>query len=223
MNTKVGKGRTEDWLDAAYEQLISSGVESVKILPLAKALKTSRTSFYWFFKDRDALLDGLIERWKAKNTHGLISQTERYAESVVEAMLNVFDCWLDETLFDAEFEFAVRHWAMQAPDVAREVASADRQRIDALTQMLMRFGDEPHSANVRARTTYLTQIGYISMRTQETKDERIGRVAEYVQIFTGQPCQRQDLERFASRHTSPIADWMKAYDKGREDKCLQVL
>lgn len=223
MKTQDEKGRAEDWLDAAYQQLISSGVESVKILPLAKILKTSRTSFYWFFKDRDALLDGLIERWKAKNTYGLIGQTERYADTVVEAMLNVFDCWLDETLFDSEFEFAVRYWAMQSPNVAREVASADRKRIDALTQMLIRFGYESHSANVRARTTYLTQIGYISMRTQETKDERIGRVAEYVHIFTGQSCQRQDLERFASRHTSLLADWMKAYDKRREDACLQAL
>lgn len=223
MKTEAEKGRAEDWLDAAYQQLISSGVESVKILTLAKILKTSRTSFYWFFKDRDALLDGLIERWKAKNTHGLINQTERYADTIVEAILNVFDCWLDETLFDSEFEFAVRYWAMQSPDVAREVASADCKRIDALTKMLIRFGYEAHSANVRARTTYLTQIGYISMRTQETKDERIGRVAEYVHIFTGQSCQRQDLERFASRHTSLLTDWMKAYDKRREDACLQAL
>lgn len=223
MKTETVKGRAEDWLDAAYDKLVLSGVESVRILPLAKALKTSRTSFYWFFKDRDALLDGLIERWKTKNTQGLIGQTERYADTVVEAMLNVFDCWLDETIFDSEFEFAVRNWAMQCPKVAREVASADRKRIDALTQMLIRFDYEPHAANVRARTTYLTQIGYISMRTQETKEERIGRVAEYVQIFTGQPCRRQDLERFASRHTPRLAEWMKAYDERRPDECRQAL
>lgn len=213
MKAQDDNGRAEDWLDAAYRQLISSGVESVKILPLAKILKTSRTSFYWFFKDRDALLDGLLERWKAKNTLGLIGQTERYADTAVEAMLNVFDCWLDETLFDSEFEFAVRYWAMQSPEVAREVALADRKRIDALTQMLIGFGYAAHSANVRARTTYLTQIGYISMRTQETKDERIGRVAEYVHVFTGQSCQRQDVERFASRHASLLSDWMQGYDK----------
>lgn len=221
MRAETEKGRAEDWLDAAYKQLISSGVESVKILPLAKALNTSRTSFYWFFKDRDALLDGLIERWKAKNTHGLISQTERYADSVIEAMLNVFDCWLDETLFDSEFEFAVRYWAMQSHNVTREVASADRKRIDALTQMMIRFGYEPHPANVRARTAYLTQIGYISMRTRETREERIGRMAEYVQVFTGQPCQRQDLERFASRHTARLADWLNDYDKKTEESECQ--
>lgn len=219
MKADVGKGRREDWLDAAYNKLVHSGVESVKILPLAKSLQTSRTSFYWCFKDRDALLEALIGRWKSKNTQGLVSQTERYADTVVEAMLNVFDCWLDETIFDSEFEFAVRNWAMQSPKVARDVASADQVRLDALTKMLVRFDYSPHNANVRARTIYLTQIGYISMRTQETKEERMGRMADYIEIFTGQPYKRQDMARFASRHTPRLAEWMKAHDEREKEEC----
>lgn len=217
------KGRAEDWLDAAYDMLIQSGVDAVKILPLAKALNTSRTSFYWFFKDRNALLDRLIDRWKAKNTDGLVRQTERYAGTVVEAMLNVFDCWLDERLFDSEFEYAVRNWAMQDPKVAREVAKADERRLEALTDMLIRFDYSPHEAGVRARTTYLTQIGYISMHTRETKEVRIGRVAEYVQVFTGQPCERHELERFVSRHAPNLKDWLLAYDKRRAAECRDTI
>lgn len=215
MTTDTEKGKAEDWLDAAYTMLIRSGVDAVKIQPLAKSLGTSRTSFYWFFKDREALLKQLIERWKASNTGALIAQTERYADTVVEAMLNVFDCWLDERLFDAEFEYAVRNWAMQDATVAREVADADERRLDALTTLLVRFGYPPHEAGVRARTTYLTQIGYISMHTQESKEIRIGRVAEYVQVFTGQPCKRSDLERFVSRHAPNLKDWMSAYEERR--------
>lgn len=219
MTTDTEKGRAEDWLDAAYNMLIQSGVDSVKILPLAKALNTSRTSFYWFFKDRDALLDRLIDRWKAKNTDGLIGQTERYASTVVEAILNVFDCWLDERLFDSEFEYAVRNWAMQNPKVADDVATADERRLEALTNMLIRFDYPPHEAGVRARTIYLTQIGYISMHTRESKEVRIGRVAEYVQVFTGQPCRRSDLERFVSRHAPDLKDWLQAYDERRAAEC----
>lgn len=223
MATDTEKGKAEDWLDAAYTLLIKSGVDSVKIQPLAKALGTSRTSFYWFFKDREALLNQLIQRWKASNTEALIQQTERYADTVVEAMLNVFDCWLDERLFDAEFEYAIRNWAMQDSAVAREVASADERRLEALTTMLIRFGYPPHEAGVRARTTYLTQIGYISMHTQESKAVRIGRVAEYVQVFTGQPCKRHDLERFVSRHAPNLRDWMSAYAERRAEECQEAM
>ncbi|MEX1056284.1 MAG: TetR/AcrR family transcriptional regulator [Natronospirillum sp.] len=215
MTTDTEKGRAEDWLDAAYTLLIQSGVDAVKILPLAKVLNTSRTSFYWFFKDRDALLDHLIERWKAKNTDGLVNQTERYAGSVVEAMLNVFDCWLDQGMFDSELEYAVRHWAMQSAKVAEAVAAADETRLKALTNMLLHFNYPAHEAGVRARTIYLTQIGYISMHTRETKAVRIGRMADYIQVFTGQPCQRSDLERFVARHAPNLKDWLLAYDQRR--------
>ena len=215
MKVETNKTRADDWLEAAYAMLVRSGVESVKIQSLAKALNTSRTSFYWFFKDRNALLDRLVERWKEQNTNSLIHQCERYADSVVEAMLNVFDCWLDESLFDSECEYAVRHWAMQSPEVAKAVALADEQRLEALIRMLMRYGYSEHEAGVRARTTYLTQIGYISMHTRETLEERIGRVAEYVEVFTGQPCRRSDLERFVSRHAPNLAEWMAGYDRQR--------
>lgn len=60
------RGSQEGWLEAAYQALLESGVDSVKILPLAKKLNLSRTSFYWFFKDREELLAALVARWREK-------------------------------------------------------------------------------------------------------------------------------------------------------------
>src|SRR6202034_113315 len=54
------RGSAEAWLDAAYEILIESGVDAVRIVPLSKKLKLSRTSFYWFFRDRESLLTALL-------------------------------------------------------------------------------------------------------------------------------------------------------------------
>lgn len=194
------RGSQEGWVDAAYETLLDSGIDSVKILPLAKRLKLSRTSFYWFFKDRDELLDALIARWRDKNTGNLVKQTEAYAESVVEAMLNLFDCWLDRALFDSPFEFAVRSWALQSPQILAEVQAADQIRMDAITRMLMRFGFDETAADVRARTTYLVQIGYISMQAQENVALRMRRIPEYIAIYTGQLPQQRELDRFYARH-----------------------
>ncbi|QEM82589.1 TetR/AcrR family transcriptional regulator [Halomonas binhaiensis] len=194
------KGSRDAWLDAAFNLLLESGVDSVKILPLAKRLNLSRTSFYWFFKDREALLNALIERWREKNTQGLVRQSEAYAENIVEAILNVFDCWLDPDIFDSQLEFAMRSWALQSNAVSREIDNADEARIDALTQMFVRHGFEPLAANVRGRTIYLTQIGYISMNSQESLVIRMQRIPSYVEIFTGQTPQQRDLQRFHARH-----------------------
>lgn len=194
------RGSAEIWLGAAHDALLESGVEAVKILPLAKRLKLSRTSFYWFFRDREELLSALLAQWREKNTGNIVRRSEAYAESLAEAMLNVFDCWLDRDVFDARFEFAVRSWALQSDDILAEVQAADRLRIEALTRMFVRFGHPAASADVRARTTYLVQIGYISMQTREDLAVRMRRIPEYVGIFTGVAPQQRELDRFFARH-----------------------
>jgi AcrR family transcriptional regulator len=194
------RGSMDGWLEAAYDALLEGGVDAVKILPLAKKLKLSRTSFYWFFRDREELLAALIARWRDKNTGNLVRRAEAYAESIAEATLNVFDCWLDTALFDAKFEFAIRSWALQSEEILGEVQSADNARLEALGRMFARFGHEPVAADVRARTLYLVQIGYISMQTEEELELRLKRIPEYVAIFTGTVPEQREIDRFLSRH-----------------------
>jgi AcrR family transcriptional regulator len=195
------RGSPEVWLEAAYASLLESGVEAVKILPLAKRLNIARTSFYWYFKDREELLAALLSRWRDKNTGNLVRQSEAYAETIAEAMLNVFDCWLNERLFDAPFEFAVRSWALQSAETLAEVQAADEARIAALSKMFQRFGYDEGSADVRARTIYLVQIGYISMQAKEDVAVRMKRIPAYVEIFTGQAPEAREMNRFAARHS----------------------
>lgn len=194
------RGSPDLWLEAAYDALIESGVEAVRILPLAKRLDLSRTSFYWFFKDRGELLDALIARWRDKNTGALLRQTDAYAETIEEAVLNVFDCWFDCDLFDPAFEFAIRSWALQSEKVESEVQKADVLRLRGLSRMFERFGFGDDIADVRARTIYLVQIGYISIRTHEKTALRLARVPYYVEAFTGRAPQHKELNRFLSRH-----------------------
>lgn len=193
-------GSLELWLHAAYELLLDSGVEAVRIMPLAKRLRLSRTSFYWFFDDRESLLAALLERWRTKNTGNLVRQAESYAETLPEAVLNVFDCWFDDRLFDSRLEFAVRSWAQQSGRVAGEVIAADADRLRALTSMFVRFGCNRLDADVRARTVYLTQIGYISQKAPEKQAVRMRRIGKYIEIFAGIPAEPRELDRFFARH-----------------------
>ena len=147
-------------------------------------------------------------------------------------MLNVFDCWLDKSLFDSQFEFAVRSWAIQSPEVEAEVKAADRQRLEALKKMFLRYGYTERSADVRARTLYLVQIGYISMQSQEDLETRLPRIPEYVEIYTGQAPQQRELDRFYGNRIGPFraADTVARVDAeqyrqrpGRRDPVYQYL
>ncbi|MEZ5754552.1 MAG: TetR/AcrR family transcriptional regulator [Paracoccaceae bacterium] len=181
--TETGwRGSREGWLDAAYAALVAEGVEAVKIMPLAERLKLSRTSFYWFFKDRDALLSALADMWEARTTTPLVAATTDYAETETEAMLNVIACFLRTDTFDAGFEFAMRGWALRDPAIRARLTEADSRRLAALSAMLERWGHDLQDADVRARTIYLVQIGYISMQADETLETRLARIPNYVEI-----------------------------------------
>ncbi len=193
------RGSREGWLEAAYAALISEGIDGVKIMPLAERLKLSRTSFYWFFKDRAALLAALADLWEARTTTPLVAATRDYAETETEAMFNVIACFLSAETFDARLEFAMRGWGLKDPAIRARISSADVQRLQALVGMLERWGHAPQDADVRARTIYLVQIGYISMQVEETLETRLSRIPNYVEIYTGQAPEARDIARFRGR------------------------
>jgi len=192
------RGSRELWLDAAYETLINAGVQNVRVLHLAKKLNISRTSFYWFFKDRDELLRALLQQWRDKNTKGLATSTRQPAATISAAVLNVSYCWIEEKAFDCEFEFAVRSWGLSSAKVLAAVQEADAERLKLLEEMFLRYGFEAREADIRARTLYQTQIGYISMRLhlQESLEERLMRMVDYVYVFTGQKPIKKEIDNF---------------------------
>ncbi|MEX5577176.1 TetR/AcrR family transcriptional regulator [Pseudophaeobacter sp. A-200-2] len=188
------------WLMAAYEELTAHGVGAVKIMPLAKKLGVSRTSFYWYFKDREALLEAMIRHWEDKNTGNLVARTEAYAENLFEAVFNLFDCWLDPDLFDSRLDLAIRNWARSDPSLQARLDLADARRKRAMTDMLIRYGYDPEDAEIRALTMIYTQIGYISMQVHEDAAQRLARMPGYMEVFTGQKPAQKDIDRFMARH-----------------------
>ncbi len=201
--TETGwRGSREGWLEAAYATLIREGIDAVKILPLAETLKLSRTSFYWHFRNRDELLAALAEMWASRTTRPLIAAAEGYAESETDAMLNVIGCFLRPETFDARLEFAMRGWGLKDAAILARVTQADQARLAALGAMLERWGHSPLDADVRARTIYLVQIGYISMQVEETLETRLARIPCYVEIYTGRKPGARELAQFRARFGS---------------------
>jgi AcrR family transcriptional regulator len=194
------RGTPDLWLDAAYDLLVEGGVEAVKVMPLAERLGLSRTSFYWHFADREALLAGLIARWEAKNTANLVARCADPAATIAEAMLNLFDCWVNPALFDSRLEFAMRTWGMTDPVVAAAFVQADARRLAAITALFRRFGYGETEADTRARTLYLTQVGYIALRSDESFAVRMGRIPAYVLTFCGVAPTEAEALAFMTRH-----------------------
>ena len=202
MNAPVSRRRSSKdiWLNAAYELLVSEGIDAVKVMPLARRLNLTRTGFYWYFKDIAELHAAMIERWERANTGNLVKRCQAEAGTICQALFNVMDCWLVPSLFDAKLDLAIRNWARADVILQERVSEADRLRIEAVTQMFARHGFSQEQSEVRALTVIYTQIGYISMQVRENRQERLARVQHYVELFAGQRPTERDTEQFLARH-----------------------
>ena len=195
-NVKVTR---EDWLNIALQVLISDGVQSVRVLPLANRLDVSRSSFYWYFKSRQDLLDHLLAYWEEKNTRNLIEHCELPTSSITEGALNITECWVVDELFDPLLDFAVREWSRRDANVRKVLDKADDARIEAIRQVFLRHGYEPVEAFIRARVFYFTQIGYYALDLKEPIADRLSYLHAYMKTATGCEAEPHLLEAFFAR------------------------
>lgn len=200
-NQSRQRGSKDIWLNAAYDLLISEGVDAVKVMPLAKRLNLTRTGFYWFFEDLRELHAAIVHRWESRNTVNLVARCETVAATIGEALFNLMDCWLDPALFDARLDLAIRNWARMNPELQHRLDLADARRIQAVTNMFLRHGFRQAQADVRALTVIYTQIGYISMQITEDHAGRVARVQHYVELFASAPPDQRDVDVFIARHS----------------------
>ena len=192
-NIKVTR---QDWIDLALQTLVSDGIESVRVLTLGQKLGVSRSSFYWYFQSRQDLLDQLLTHWHDTNTKAIVERAKRPAETIIVAVLNVFECWADERLFDPRLDFAVREWARRSDDVRAAIDQADNDRLGAIREMYRRHGYDDEDAFIRARVLYYMQIGYYVLDLKEPVEARVSHLAAYLRSFTGLEPSEADVAHF---------------------------
>ncbi|WP_377193337.1 TetR/AcrR family transcriptional regulator [Ruegeria meonggei] len=194
-NVKVTR---DDWLNVAMDVLISDGVDQIKVLNLAERMAVSRSSFYWYFKSRQELLDALLARWQATNTAALVAQSEAPADTITGAVCNVHRCVVNTDLFDTALDFAVRDWARKSGKVRRSLDQSDARRLQALHAMFARYGYSEIEAETRARVLYYMQIGYDLAQLNEPMSVRIAMVPHYLYVFTGVEPMSEEVEEFSA-------------------------
>ncbi len=181
-NVKVTR---EDWLTVAMDLLVSDGVGEVKVLTIGTRLGVSRSSFYWYFKSRQDLLDQLLAEWERTNTGIIVAHADFPCATITAALCHFFRCIVDPEGFNHRLDFAVREWARRDGAVRRIVDRSDSARHHALARMFTRHGYDAAEADIRARVLYYQQIGYNALELGETLEERLGRLPGYVYCFSG--------------------------------------
>lgn len=188
-NIKVTK---QDWLNVAIDTLVSDGIEQVKVMTLAENLSVSRSSFYWYFKSRQDLLDNLLDHWLSMNTAAIEKHACLPSNTITHAVCHLFACFIDPNIFDTKLDFAIRDWARRSGKVRRVLDTSDTRRINSISRMFLKYDYSEIESLTRAKVLYYMQIGYNDADLQESLDERMQMLSHYLFVFTG--CSANDAE-----------------------------
>ncbi len=171
------------WLREALEVLRESGVDHVKVEPLAKRLGVTKGSFYWHFKDRADLLRALPDHWVKAQTEPVLAHAEAAEGGPLEKMRAVLEFLAHED--PDRYDNAMRAWALFDPTVAQAVAAIDRRRMNYAAELFEQAGLPADEAAFRARLWYFYDVGeHITGDTPAGAAERLRRAGRRLALLT---------------------------------------
>jgi AcrR family transcriptional regulator len=178
---KPKKLSRQDWVTIGLQILISSGIEAVRVEPLAKLLKVSRGSFYWHFKNRNELLEAILKEWETSNTLNVIKIIESAEVKPEDKLLSLFEIAAQD---DDKLEKAVRIWAMHDVNAAAVLSRVDRRRLEYLQSLFLLLNFQRKDAEICARIIYYVRIGWFMMGSPVEPMKRLLEVRLIHKILT---------------------------------------
>lgn len=163
---KLGR---KDWIDKGLKVLAESGVEAVRVEPLAKLMNVTKGSFYWHFKNREELLQAILEEWVNRDTDATIEQVEDKDANANAKLLYLLEIAAQD---DGKLENAIRAWATNDSKAAIVLAQVDRRRLNYIRDLFLQVGFTPFEAMVRTRMLYYTLVvGEFIIGARPNRDE----------------------------------------------------
>lgn len=169
----------EDWIAAATAVLVDKGIDALRVDLLAKALKVTRGSFYWHFKDRDELLGSVLRAWRDGATEQVIRRFEGEVadpRSLIGELISLpFRGRAAERA--ARVELAIRAWARRDALARQAVDEVDARRIAYIAQCFSALGFAIAEARSRAFLLYAYEVAESLLSTQGTAAQKKERSA----------------------------------------------
>jgi AcrR family transcriptional regulator len=144
------------WIEAALDELAVAGIDGVRVERLAKRLAVTKGSFYWHFKDRDALHREMLAQWRRQATLALIERLDRGLASPEARLRRLLRLPMHgkRSARAADVELAVRLWGRRDPRAEAALAEVDQLRLRYIAGLLADCGVPIDAANARAVLAY---------------------------------------------------------------------
>lgn len=166
----------DDWISGAWDMLGVYGLDGVRVEPLARRLGVTKGSFYWHFKDRQQLVEALLDRWFLI-WDGQMSPRMEQAADPADRVWALFESVVGRVTRGQTV--SLRMLSHSDPDVARRIEERDAQRLTFLMEQLVAIGFTPDEARVRGQVYQTIMTGEYLRSGGLPLEERIARARSY--------------------------------------------
>lgn len=138
-----------DWTEAAWQMLGRGSLDQVRVDALARHLKVTRGSFYWHFRDRDDLIEAILERWFAElGLEQSMMPALRGIADPAQRLWTIYERVIRHV--DSGQYVALRLWARGNKGVQQRLTTEDRKRLQHFASEFRALGFSESQAQGRA-------------------------------------------------------------------------
>jgi AcrR family transcriptional regulator len=147
-----------DWAGAALAAIARGGVDAVAVETIAAELGATKGSFYWHFKNRNALIEAALDLWEQRRTDAVIKELEKVPDPATRL----------RTVMQGGIELGPTERAEIAllaspghPAALRAVRRVTKRRISYISDQLEALGWDSSEARDRAVLLYHLYVGHM--------------------------------------------------------------
>jgi len=144
------------WIDEGLRALAAGGPDAVRIEPLAQALGVSKGGFYWYFEDRRALLEEMLDTWERRSIQEVLERVESEGGDARTKIRRAGATFSSDVL---AIDLAVRDWSRREPTVGERLRRVDNRRIEYLRALFSTFCPDPKDVEARSMIAFSLVIG----------------------------------------------------------------
>lgn len=150
--TRSDRDGARIWVVGALDMIAASGVQSVRIEPLAREVGVSKGSFYWFFRDLDDLKQQALIYWRDALNAPVFAEIRAFDAPLPDRLSYLVDRVLSGRL--GRYDGAIRGWALVDKRTLSFVQEVDKTRLGFLEEVFASASPVPAENRMRAHLFY---------------------------------------------------------------------
>ena len=139
-----------EWLSLALEILATEGLGGIRIERIARDLKVSKSGFYWHFKNREDLLNQMLDYWTYEYTTVIPQNAELQTMEPKLRLEKIMTIVRDFHL--AKYDLAVRAWAETDELAKKALKKVYKARLEVIGNAFKELGFKGEELEMRTRT-----------------------------------------------------------------------